>query len=123
MAKVLRRSGTEVTLEVTVDLKGTLLEMEGAIQEASNAVGRCATEEALKRFDTDGSPIRVGALKLTARGRDPKPYQTPYGVVDVERYVYQTSRGGRIYCPLEQQARIIRGATPLFASGMDMIRG
>ncbi len=116
MAKVLRRSGTEVTLEVTVDLKGTLLEMEGAIQEASNAVGRCATEEALKRFDTDGSPIRVGALKLTARGRDPKPYQTPYGVVEVERYVYQTSRGGRIYCPLEQQARIIRGATPLFAS-------
>ena len=116
MAKVLRRSGTEVTLEVTVDLKGTLLEMEGAIQEASNAVGHCATEEALKRFDTDGSPIRVGALKLTARGRDPKPYQTPYGVVEVERYVYQTSRGGRIYCPLEQQARIIRGATPLFAS-------
>jgi hypothetical protein len=105
-----------VTLEVTVDLKGTLLEMEGAIQEASNAVGHCATEEALKRFDTDGSPIRVGALKLTARGRDPKPYQTPYGVVEVERYVYQTSRGGRIYCPLEQQARIIRGATPLFAS-------
>jgi len=116
VAKVLRRSGTEVTLEVTVDLKGTLLEMEGAIQEASNAVGHCATEEALKRFDTDGSPIRVGALKLTARGRDPKPYQTPYGVVEVERYVYQTSRGGRIYCPLEQQARIIRGATPLFAS-------
>jgi hypothetical protein len=48
-------------------------------------------------FDSDGSPIRVGALKLTARGRDPKPYQTPYGVVEVERYVYQTSRGGRIY--------------------------
>ena len=40
-------------------------------------MGCCVTEEALKRFDTDGSPIRVGALKLTARGRDPKPYQTP----------------------------------------------
>jgi hypothetical protein len=116
VAKVLRRSGTEVTLEVTVDLTGTLLEMEGAIQEASNAVGRCATEEALKRFDTDGSPMRVGAMKLTARGRDPKDYQSPYGVVRVERYVYQSSRGGRIYCPLEYQGRIIRGATPRFAS-------
>ena len=63
VAKALRRSGTEVTLKVTVDLRGTLLEMEGAIQEASNAVGRCATEEALKRLDTDGSPIRVGAMK------------------------------------------------------------
>jgi hypothetical protein len=30
--------------------------------------------------------------------------------------VYQTARGGRIYCPLEQQARIVRGATPRFAS-------
>ena len=67
MAKVLRRSGTEVTLEVTVDLRGTLLEMEGAIQEASNAVGRCATEEALRRFDTDGSPLR-GLSDLSSPG-------------------------------------------------------
>ena len=116
MAKVVSRCGTEVTVEVTVDLSGTLLEMEGAIQEASNAVGRCATEEALKHFDTDGSAIRVGEIKLTARGRDAKDYQSPYGVVRVERYVYQSSRGGRIYCPLEHQARMIRGATPRFAS-------
>jgi hypothetical protein len=37
-------------------------------------------------------------------------------VVEVERYVYQSPRGGRIFCPLEHQARIVRGATPLFAS-------
>jgi hypothetical protein len=110
VAKVLIRSATKVTLEVTVDLKGSLLEMEGAIQEASNSVGRCATEEALKRFDTDGSPIRVGAMKLTVRGRDPKDYQSPYGVVRVKRHVYQSAREGRIYCPLEYQGRIIRGA-------------
>ena len=78
MAKVVRRSGTEVTFEVTVDLSGMLLEMEEAIQEASNAVGCRATEEALMRFDTDGSAIRVGETKLTARGRDAKDYQSPY---------------------------------------------
>ena len=116
MTKVIRRSGDEVTVEVTVQLNGTLLEMEAAIQEASNAVGRCVTEEALKRFDADGSALPVGGIKLTARGRDRKEYQTPYGPVEVERYVYQSSRGGRIYCPLEHQARIVRGATPLFAS-------
>lgn len=116
MVSVVRRSGAKVTVEVTVDLRGTLLEMEAAIQEASNAVGCCATEEALKRFDTDGSPMHLGDVKLTARGRDAKDYQSPYGVVRVERYVYQSSRGGRIYCPLEHQARIIRGATPRFAS-------
>lgn len=116
MATVVRRSGEEVTVEVTVRLSGSLLEMEAAILEASNAVGRCATEEALQRFDTDGRAIRVGEIKLTARGRDPKAYQTPYGAVEVARYVYQSSRGGRIYCPLEHQARIVRGATPRFAS-------
>jgi len=116
MAKVVSKSGTEVTVQVRVQLKGSLLEMEGAIQEATNGVGCCFSEEALKRFDADGSPIRLGEIKLTARGRDPKEYQTPYGVVQVERYVYQSSRGGRIFCPLKHQARIVRGATPLFAS-------
>ncbi len=115
MAKVLRRSGDEVTVEVTVQLTGSLLEMESAIQEATNAVGCRITEEALKRFDADGSPIRLGEIKMTMRGCDPKEYQTPYGVVEVERYVHQSCGGGRIYCPLERQARIIRGATPRFA--------
>jgi hypothetical protein len=116
MAKVLSRSGKELTVSVTVRLEGTLLEMEEAIQQAANEVGCCATVEALKHFDTDGSPIRVGPVKLTARGRDRKPYQTPYGEVELKRSVYQTSRGGRIDGPLEERAGIIRGATPLFAS-------
>lgn len=116
MANIVGRSGDEVTVAVTVRLQGTLLEMETAIQGAVNAVGCCVTQEAVARFDADGSPIRVGAIKLTARGRDPKEYQTPYGVVEVERYVYQSAQGGRIYCPLEQKARIVRGATPGFAS-------
>ena len=116
MTTVVTRSGDTVTVEVTVRLGGSLLDMERAIQEATNAVGCCATEEALTRFDTDGRAIRLGAIKLTARGRNPKEYQTPYGPVEVERYVYQSARGGRIDCPLEHQARIVRGATPRFAS-------
>ena len=71
VAEVVRRSGEEVTVEVTVRLSGSLLAMEDAILEATNAVGRCATEEALVRFDTDGSAIRVGETKLTARERNP----------------------------------------------------
>jgi len=116
MVSIIQRANGEVTIQVTVRLGGTMLEMEESIQEAVNDLGRCVTEEALQRFDTDGSPIRLGSVKWTARARDPKEYQTPYGPVQVERYVYQTSKGGRIYCPLEHQARIIRDATPRFAS-------
>ena len=36
MAKVLSRSGNEVTVSVTVRLGGSLLEMEEAIREATN---------------------------------------------------------------------------------------
>ncbi len=107
MATLIQRENDEVTFQVTVRLGGTMLEMEATILEAVNDLGRSATEEALQRFDTDGSPIQLGAIKWTARSRDGNTYQTPYGPVRIERYVYQTSRGGRIDCPLEHQARAL----------------
>lgn len=115
MAIILQPRPNEVTIQVTIPLTGTLLEIEEAIQAGVNDVGRTATVEALKRFDTDGSPLRLGEVKWTARGSYPKSYETPYGAVEVTRYVYQTSRGGRIHCPLEDKARIIHGGTPRFA--------
>ncbi len=114
-AEIITRNGNELTLQLTITLRGTLMEMENIILDGCNEIGCLATQEALQKFDTDGSPIRVGETKLTARNKDNKTYQTPYGSVNIERYVYQTSKGGKIYCPLEHQARIIRGATPKFA--------
>jgi hypothetical protein len=115
MAKIITRNGNELTIQVTIKLIGSLLEMENTILDSCNEIGCLATTEALQKFDTDGSPIKLGETKMTARGKDNKTYQTPYGSVQLERYVYQTSKGGRIYCPLEYNARIIQGATPKFA--------
>ena len=42
-------------------------------------------------------------------------YQTPYGEVEVHRHVYQRSSGGKTYCPLEREARIVVTSTPRFA--------
>ncbi|WP_221899894.1 hypothetical protein [Bathymodiolus platifrons methanotrophic gill symbiont] len=74
-----------------------------------------ATGEALKCFDTDGSPIIKEDTKLTSRNKDSKKYQTPFGIVEIERHVYQSSKGGKIFCPLEDSARTIFAATPKFA--------
>jgi hypothetical protein len=52
---------------------------------------------------------------MRTKGELPKAYQTPYGEVVVERHVYQRSGGGKTYCPLEREARIIMTSTPLFA--------
>ena len=69
------------------------------------------SNEALQRFDTDGNPLQFGNVKLTAKHN--KTYQTPYGGVNIKRHIYQTTKGGKTYCPLDDRAH--RGATPRFA--------
>ena len=115
-AEIITSDGDELTIQVKVKIAGSLFETEHAILDACNEFGKLATSQAIKKFDTDGSPIQVAGVKFTAKSAPVlKTYQTPYGAVEVARYVYQTSKGGKTYCPLEQYARIIRAATPQFA--------
>lgn len=60
-------------------------------------------------------PYRWAKKKYTAKTKENKEYQTPYGSVHLKRYVYQASSGGKIYVPLEMSARIIHSATPKFS--------
>jgi hypothetical protein len=114
-AHVTRQSQDSITIEVTVPLGGSMLEAEEAIQDGLNEVGLLATEEKLKRFDTDGSPIQWGSVRMTSKGQFSQDYETPYGIVAVLRHVYQTSEGGKTFCPLEENARMVLNATPKFA--------
>jgi len=114
-ATIVERKGDSVTVSVTVRLDGPMLESEETIQEALNEAGMLLEQENLVRFDTDGSPIQVGPVRLTSKGRSPQVYETPYGAVEVDRHVYQTSQGGKTYCPLENDARLILNATPRWA--------
>lgn len=115
MAEVIDQTEDEITLQVKVKLKGSLLEMEESIQDAVNELGAQATEEALQKFDTTGAVIQIGDIRLSSKGKVIKRYETPYGAVDVARYVYQTSTGGKTYCPLDEKARIVTSSTPRFA--------
>jgi len=92
-----------------------MLDFEQTIQERLNQAGVVATKEALQQFDIDGSPLTVGSVKLTSKGQLSKEYQTPYGVATVARHVYQSSQGGKTYCPLDRDARIVVSSTPRFA--------
>jgi hypothetical protein len=114
-ATITQRDAQRVTVEVTVELSDSMLSTEEAIQTGLNEAGVLLTDEALKAFDTDGGPIEWGGEVWTSKGQQPKYYQTPYGEVSIERHVYQRSRGGKTYCPLEQGARIVITSTPQFA--------
>jgi hypothetical protein len=114
-AQVTHQSKDSITIEVTLPLIGSMLQAEEAIQDALNETGLLATEKNLRRFDTDGSPIQCGSVRMTSKGQFAQTYETPYGSVAVPRHVYQTSEGGTTFCPLEENARMILNATPKFA--------
>src|SRR3954466_8450221 len=114
-ATIIERQEASVTIQVTIPLSRSMLDTEQAIQDALNQAGVLASGEALKQFDTDGSPLLLGSTRWTSKGQEPKTYQTPYGEVSVPRHVYQTAEGGSTFCPLERDARIILTSTPRFA--------
>ena len=114
-ARITGQREDSITIEVTLPLVGSMLEAEEGIQDALNEAGLLATEEKLKRFDTDGSPIQLGSVRMTSKGQFIQEYETPYGRVAVPRHVYQTSEGGKTFCPLEENARMVLNATPKFA--------
>jgi hypothetical protein len=114
-ARLVEVKGTQVKIELMVERSRSLLATEEAIQVALNEAGCLASREALRYFDTDGSPLQIGPEIWRTKGQQPKLYQTPYGEVELARHVYQRSGGGATYCPLERDARIVITSTPRFA--------
>ena len=80
---IISESSQSLTLQITFDLEGSMLKVEEAIQESLNAAGLVATEQKLRSFDTDGTPLFFGATKLTSKGQFTQDYETPYGSVSV----------------------------------------
>lgn len=114
-AKLIRVEGTIVKIELTIELSESMLDSEVKIQEGLNEAGCIAAREALRHLDTDGSVIEMGGKIWRTKGQQAKAYQTSYGEVVVERHIYQSGGGGKTYCPMEKEARIVITSTPMFA--------
>jgi hypothetical protein len=108
-------------VSVKLPLNASMLDQENAIQSAINHAGLESTRLLLTQLDTKGQPLVVRdkagrQMTLTAKSqRIIKQIETPYGAVDVPRYVYQSSLGGACMVPLDQAAGLIGSATPKFA--------
>lgn len=114
-ARVISRSAKKTVIQIEVEFCSSMLDSEKRIQDAINEAGAAATGVLLERFDTNGKAITMGSVSMSSKGQVECAYQTPYGEVTVPRHVYQTSKGGKTFCPLELNARIILSATPMFA--------
>ncbi len=113
--KIIDRNNKTITVQIEIPITNSMLRTEESIRHALNDCGNEVTKELLYDFDTDGSSIKLNGKTYSSKGRIPKKYQTPYGVVNINRYVYQSTSGGKTFCPLEKDARIIVGTTPMFA--------
>ncbi len=113
--EILSSSQNEVIIKVNIPLTSSMLNSEECIQKSLNEAGCLATQVALSRFDTNGDPIQVKGERFTTKGQIEKIYQTPYGEVSVPRHLYQNSKGGKTYCPLEKGAKTIVQSTPKLA--------
>jgi len=114
-AEIITLDSDSVTIQVTIPMSNDMLLTEEEIQQSVNAVGSLATQSALSRFDTDGTPIMIEEKKYTSKGQHAKTYQCPYGEFELLRHVYQSNEGGSTYCPLDNDARILVCSTPKFA--------
>ena len=114
-ATIIARTPTSFTLQIEVPYNESMRGFEETRQQRLNQAGVVATAEGLKQVATDGAPIPVGSTKLTSKGPVEKDYQTPYGVATLARYVYQSPDGGKTFCPLDRDARIVVSSTPRFA--------
>ena len=113
--RIVSKSKNNFTVEVTVSYGDTMLRSEEHLQECLNLIGCLSTGELLEKFDSDGSPLKVNDVSLTSKGKEEKEYQSPYGPVIVNRHVYQSSKGGKTYVPLEIKSKTIGTVTPKFA--------
>lgn len=71
-ARIVKKEGGKLTIEVDMELKGSMLTQEEAIQVALNEAGKLATLTALENFDTGGKPITVRGKALTTKGSKKK---------------------------------------------------
>ena len=113
--QIISTQNDKLVFQVEIPLSGNIGVVEDKIQKYCNELGNTATEHLLKNLDTDGSPIMVGNKSFSSKGTTRKMYHTPYGDVSIERHVYQSSQGGKLYCPLDVNGRILNGATPKYA--------
>lgn len=93
-----------------------LLEVESAIQERVNALGRELMAEAMNRADTDAPEVLIDGERWGNRRISNKTYLTIFGPLDHPRSIYQRAGRGRVASPMELRLGIVEGAyTPRMA--------
>jgi len=93
-----------------------LVAMEEEIRALIDARGRELMGKTLKQADTDAPEVEIDGQRWGNRRTNRGEYHSAFGVVSVERSVYQRSGRGRVAIPLDLRLGIVEGRyTPKMA--------
>ena len=112
--KIVEKNENTFVIQFEIPRKSSMLEAEEILQEKLNEVGVIGTGELMKKIDRNAFLSRSEDTNSISKGKIKKTYQTPYGETEIECHIYQNSKDREIFCPLEQDARIIGTSTPKF---------
>jgi len=89
---------------------------ERRVQELAKAWARETIVEVMKRADTDAPEVEIAGQRWGNRRVQKGEYQTLFGLVTIERSVYQQSGRGRVAIPMDLRLGIVEGMyTPRMA--------
>ena len=86
--------------ELSPDL---MLKVSDALKESLAAGGRTGYRSFLESYDHREKSVSRNGERLFWKGKSPKEYLTPFGVISVERNVYQAYEGGECLIPLDEK--------------------
>ena len=99
-----------------------LVAMEEELRALLDARGRELIAQTLKRADTDAPEVEIDGQRWGNRRSHRGEYHSAFGVVGVERGVYQRSGRGRVAIPLDLRLGIIEGRyTPKMGSPQGLV--
>ena len=77
------------------------VKISNALKESLAAGGIAGLCSFLKSHDTTEEKIEVNGQRLYRKPSSIKEYLSPFGVMDLERNVYQANTGGKVFIPID----------------------
>jgi len=117
--KIIAQEEDYITIQIaTKNNEVTFLETEEEIMKKVNEVGRILTKDALEKMDENEERLERNKEEFVLKKRVKKVYETPYGSTTIERNIYHSKISGKSHCPMEDNAKTVRTATPKLAKSI-----
>jgi hypothetical protein len=91
-------AGKADTGQLTAELA---LNFSAALKDAFSEAGRQAYQRFIESYDVEQPILAINGQRFRLKMVSPKIFLTPFGEIQIARWLYQADAGGKSYCPLD----------------------